>query len=304
MRKVVMQTDWFPQAEHGGYYQALAGGYYRELGLDVEILPGGPGSALKLKVAKGDADFGMNRSYDIIIGASRGLPLLIVAANMQHDPLALMVHDSSPVKSFQDLNGRVVVGNIGLAYFPFLERKLGLKFEKRQNTYGLGEFLANPDMIQQCLVTSEPFFAQQHGKKVRTLPLVDAGYDSYDAVFCRRELARNSPDLVRDFVAATIRGWREYLEGDPAAANAEILERNPQMSAELIAFSRREMIKRRLVHGDPDKGEAIGRISLERIGGEIDLLRSLQILETPISAPQVATTEFLPPDVASKDARP
>src|SRR5687767_9277001 len=90
LRKIVLQSDWFPQAEHGGYYQALARGFYREAGLDVQILPGGPGSGIKLKVAKGDADFGMNRSYDVILAVSQGLPLMIVAATMQHDPLALM----------------------------------------------------------------------------------------------------------------------------------------------------------------------------------------------------------------------
>ena len=46
LRKVVLQSDWFPQAEHGGFYQALAKGFYREAGLDVEILPGGPGGQL------------------------------------------------------------------------------------------------------------------------------------------------------------------------------------------------------------------------------------------------------------------
>src|SRR5215217_323702 len=82
-RKVVLQTDWFPQAEHGGFYQALARGFYAEAGLDVDIWPGGPGSGIKLKVARGEADFGMNRSDDILLAASRDLPLLIVAAIMQ-----------------------------------------------------------------------------------------------------------------------------------------------------------------------------------------------------------------------------
>src|SRR3954469_4949248 len=117
-RKVVLQTDWFPQGEHGGFYQALAKGFYAEAGLDVEILPGGPGSGIKLKVAKGEADFGMNRSDDIFLAAAQGLPLMIVAATFQHDPMALMVHAESPVKTFKDLQGRVVMGNVGMAYFP------------------------------------------------------------------------------------------------------------------------------------------------------------------------------------------
>lgn len=293
-RRVVLQSDWFPQAEHGGYYHALVHGYYAEAGLAVEIWPGGPGAGIKLKVAKGDADFGMNRSDDISVSASRGLPLTMVAAGLQHDPLALMVHASSPVRTFQDLEGRVVVGNVGLAYFSYLESRYGLHFEKRQNTYGLGEFLANPEIIQQCVVTSEPFFAQQHGRAVRTLPLADAGYDSYHVIFCRRELIRNSPETVRAFVAASIRGWRDYLEGDAAAVHAEILKRNPQMTPELLAFSRGELINRHLVRGDPNRGERIGDLSRTRIERELQTLLELKILDRPVAFDEVATTEFLP----------
>lgn len=295
LKKVVLQTDWFPQAEHGGFYQALVKGFYREAGLEVEIWPGGPGAGIKLKVARGDAEFGMNRSDDLIVAASRGMPLVIVMATLQHDPLGLMLHESNPVRSFKDLDGRTVVGNVGLAYFSFLERKFGIEIEKRQNTYGIGEFLSNPEMIQQGLLTNEPFFARQHGKRVRTLALADAGYDSYHTIFCRRELIRESPAVVRAFVWASIRGWRDYLDGDPTPANQEILARNKQMSPELLEFSRTEMILRGLVTGDPAKGEAIGQVSLARIAQEIDLLLDLKVLEVPVATAQVATKEFLPP---------
>lgn len=298
LRKVVLQTDWFPQAEHGGFYQALAKGFYAQAGLDVEIWPGGPGSGIKLKVAKGDADFGMNRSDDLLLAASRGLPLVMVAATMQHDPMALMVHEDSPVRTLKDLHGRVVIGNVGLAYMPLLERKYGIQFEKRQNTYGLGEFLANPELIQQCIVTNEPFFAREHGRKVRTLPLASSGYDCYHAIFCRRELIRTSPEVVRAFVQASILGWRDYLERDPSPADNLILKRNPQMSPALLQFSRSEMILRSLVTGDRAKDEDIGQLSLVRLADEMEMLLQLKIMETPVAISQVATKEFLPPPPA------
>ena len=294
-RKVVLQTDWFPQAEHGGYYQALAQGYYAEAGLEVEILPGGPGAGPKLKVARGDADFGMHKSDDLLLAASRGLPFVIVAATMQHDPQALMMHAASPVKTFQDLDGKVVIGNVGMAWFPFLEKKFGITIQKRPQTYGLGEFLANPEAIQQCMVTSEPFFAEQQGRRVRTLQIAAAGYDCYHALFTRRELIRTEPAVVRAFVHASIRGWRDYLENDPAPANALILARNPQMSRELLQFSRGELIRHRFVHGDPAKGEAIGQLSIERIAEEMKTLLNLKIMEVPLEVSTVATREFLPP---------
>jgi NitT/TauT family transport system substrate-binding protein len=291
---VILQTEWFPHGEHGGYYQALAKGFYAEAGLEVDIWPGGPGAGIKLKVARGDADFGMLRSDDVILAAGNGLPFVMVTATMQHDAQALMVHADSPVKTFQDLDGRTVIGNVGMAYFPYLEKRFGIKIDRRQNTYGLGEFLANPDTIQQCLVTNEPFFAEKNGRKVRTLPLSSSGYDCYQAVFARRDFIRSSPDQVRAFVRASIRGWRDYLDGDPAPANAIILQRNREMTPELLAFSRQEMIRHSFVRGDPSKGEAIGQLSLERLADEMNTLVNLKILPAPMNVSTVATTEFLP----------
>jgi NitT/TauT family transport system substrate-binding protein len=294
LRRVVLQTDWFPQAEHGGYYQALAKGFYTEAGLDVDIWPGGPGAGIKLKVARGEADFGMQRSDDVIIAASHDMPLVMVMATMEHDAQALLVHEQSPVKTFRDLDGRVVIGNVGMAWMPYLERKYGIKFEKRPNTYGLGEFLVNPEIIQQCLVTNEPFFVEQRGQRVRTLLLADAGYDCYHSIVCRRDLIRTAPEVVRAFVQASIRGWRDYLGSDAAPANALILQRNREMTPELLAFSRRELIARSLVQGDRAKGEDIGRLSLERLQEQIEMLRGLKILERPVSVAKIATTDFLP----------
>jgi NitT/TauT family transport system substrate-binding protein len=293
-RKVVLQTDWFPQGEHGGYYQALAKGYYAAAGLDVDIWPGGPGAGIKLKVARGDADFGMDRSDNVILAAANNMPFVMVAATMQHDAQGLMVHASSPVKTFEDLDGRVVIGNVGMAWFPYLEKRFGIKIERRQNTYGLGEFLANPDIIQQCLITNEPFFAEKNGRKVRTLTLSSAGYDCYQSVFTRRDFIRNSPDVVRAFVHASIRGWRDYLDGDPGPANAIILQRNREMTPELLKFSRDEMIRHDFVRGDPTKGEDIGQLSLDRLRHEVQTLVNLKILPTPVDVASVATTEFLP----------
>jgi len=295
LRRVVLQTDWFPQAEHGGYYQALARGFYREAGLDVELWPGGPGAGIKLKVARGDADFGLLRSDDLILSVSRDMPLVMVAATMQHDPQALMVHDANPVRTFKDLDGRAVIGNVGMAFYPYLETKYGIRLVRRQNTYGLGEFFANPDTIQQCLVTNEPFFAAKAGHKVRTLPLTAAGYDCYQVLFTRREVIRASPDMVRAFVGASIRGWRDYLEQDPAPADDLILRRNPDMTRELLAFSRQALIKDAYVRGDPAKGEGIGQLSPTRIAAQVETLLQLKILDRRVEVTDAATTEFLPP---------
>ncbi len=294
LRKVVLQSDWFPQAEHGGFYQALAKGYYRAVGLDVEILPGGPGAGIKLKVARGDADFGMLKSDDIIMAASRGMPLVMVMATMQHDPQALMVHDSSPVKSFRDLNGRTITAAPGMTWIPYIQKKYGITFNLAAHNYGIATFLADPETIQQCVVTNEPFLAQQHGKAVRTLALAAAGYDCYPVIFARREFLRSSPQVARAFVTASIRGWRDYLDREPAPAHDVILARNKQMTPELLRYSRDQLIARSLVRGDASKDEDVGQLSITRLAEEMQTLLELKVLDSPIAISAVATKEFLP----------
>ncbi len=292
--RVVLQTDWFPQAEHGGFYQALAKGYYREAGLDVEIRPGGPGMAIKLDVAKGVADFGMYRSDDIIVAASRGMPLMIVGAVLQHDPEGLLVHEASPVRTLADLSGHSVIAPPSMTWIPYVQKKYGIKFDLRPLTYSVTAFLADKETIQQCMMTSEPFFARQHGAKVRVIRIADSGYDPYHTIMCRRELVRTNPELIRAFLAASIRGWHDYLENDPAPAFDLIRKRNTQMSLAQLTFSRGELIAHALVTGDAAHGEEIGKITLARIAQQIATLSEFKILEKPVTAESVANPAFLP----------
>src|SRR5688572_28302669 len=97
--KIRFQTDWYPQPEHGGYYQALAKGFYAEEGLDVEILPGGPNAQVMASVAVGRADIGMTNGDDVIVAIARGVPIKMVGAEMQRDPQGILFHTEHPIKS-------------------------------------------------------------------------------------------------------------------------------------------------------------------------------------------------------------
>ncbi len=296
-RTLAFQTDWFPQAEHGGFYQALAKGYYAEAGLTVAILPGGPGMTnIKQLVARGDAQFAMYRSDSIVMAiAQDDLPFTLVSAVTQHDLQALMVRAGSPVRSFADLGGRTIVANPGQPWLAFLERKYGVKFNLLPNMGGLAAFLGNPELIQQAYLTSEPFKARQSGVEVRTLPLVDAGYDSYTVLFGRRDFVDANPAATKAFIAASLRGWKDFLEGDPAPAFAEIQQRNPNASMAGLEFARAEMIRNRTITGDPAKGEAAGRLDPSRLRQEVATLVDLKIITWPIPVSGLARPEYLAP---------
>jgi NitT/TauT family transport system substrate-binding protein len=284
-RKLIFQTDWYPQAEHGGFYQAVVKGFYRDAGLEVTLVPGGPGAGATQRIARGEADIAMGRSDTVILAAvNQGLPLQLIAAITQHDYEALLIHDESPVHSFADLNGRTIIASPGQPWTPVLQKKLGITFNP------------DPAAIQQCIYTNEPFTARQHGVKVRILPIASAGYDVYTVLFCQPDFAVHNPAATRAFVAASLRGWRDYLEGDPTSAFAEILRRNPKLSHELLVFSRDEMIRHQITIGDGQKGEALGQLSANRLREQIAALTELKILTSAVEPDKIASWDYLPPE--------
>jgi len=296
LTKVVLQTDWYAQPEHGGFYQALVKGYYREAGLDVEIRQGNPATHPQQVVATGQADFAIGRSDDVAIFASRGVPVVMLGAFMQRDPQAIMFHEESGIRTFMDLDGRNVMAVPGSAFLTIMEATFHIKVAVTPSDYGMSRFLADRNFVQQCFITNEPFYVRQQGAKVGVLPLWDTGFSPYRVWYARRSFAAEHPDVARAFSAATLRGWRDYIEGDRAAANARIAALNPKMTPAFMDFSVNALKEYQLVTGNPATGEAFGKISRERVARELKQLADIGQLEKPVSVDDVLDARFLPPE--------
>src|ERR1700722_18374320 len=184
LTKIVFQADWYPQPEHGGFYTAVAKGFYKDEGLDVTILPGGPYISMEQQVAAGGAQFGMGASDKTLESVADGQPMVAVAATMQRDPQGIMVRKDSPIHSFKDLDGHTVAVKAGSTWFEYLVKRYQLnKVPEIRAMQKVANFIANPDYIQQAFATSEPYFAHQAGIETRVLLTSDAGYNPYRVVF-------------------------------------------------------------------------------------------------------------------------
>jgi NitT/TauT family transport system substrate-binding protein len=292
--KIRFQTDWFPQPEHGGYYQALAKGFYREEGLDVEILPGGPNAQVKQGVAMGQAEMGMTNGDDVIVAVARGLPIVMVGAEMQRDPQGIMFHEENPLRELRDLQGRTLMAGSVSTWLDVLRKKLGIQFNQMPLVGDLARFMNDPVLVQQCFVTNEPFFARQRGAKVGALLIASDTYEPYRVMFTGREFLAKHPDVVARFVRASVRGWMDYLTGDPAPANKILAEKRNDLTPEFMAYSIKAMNDYKLVLGDPAKGEFAGQITAARLQKQIDLLKEVGVLDKAVKVEDVATFEFIP----------
>ncbi|MBV9873838.1 MAG: ABC transporter substrate-binding protein [Verrucomicrobia bacterium] len=290
--RVSLQTDWYPQAEHGGFYNALVKGYYKEAGLDVTILPGGPNSSPTKLLMTGGADFGMDSSDHVLVADAEGLDIVAVGATMQQDPQAVMLHAEDPASRFEDLEGRTVAAVPGAIWFQYLIHKFGFKNTKEiPATFTVANFLHDPQYAQQIFVTSEPFYVQKEGQKTKVLLIKDTGYAPYRVFCCTRAYLNKNRDVVQRFVAASVRGWRDYIQ-DPAAANAEIAKCNPEMNKDQMEFSWKALKDGGFVYGADASGAATGKFEAQRWTDLYQILRDLNVITKDIDPRQAYTLDF------------
>jgi NitT/TauT family transport system substrate-binding protein len=294
LTKVRFQTDWFPQPEHGGYYQALAKGYYAAEGLEVEILPGGPNAQVMSSVALGRAQLGMTNGDDVIVAVARGVPIKMVGAEMQRDAQGIMFHAESPLRDLRDLQGKTVMAGSGSTWIEVVRKKLGVEFNLVPLVGDLARFMNSPQFVQQCFVTNEPFFARQRGAAVGALLIANETYEPYRVMFTSQKFLNEHADVVGKFVRASLRGWDDYLQGDPAPANRLIAGLRGDLSPEFMAYSIQAMNAYKLVSGDPARGEKTGQLTAARLEKQIKLLQEVGVLDRPVAVGDVATFEFIP----------
>ncbi len=259
--KVRFGTNWVAEAEHGGFYQALADGTYKKYGLDVEIVPGGPQINNRILLSAGKIDFYISANFlQAFAAVEQNVPTIVVAAIMQRDPIAILAHPNTGIEKFEDLRDKKVSLLLGadamVTSFRWLKSEHGFRDEQaRPYTFNPQPFLANKNFAMQGYVTSEPFVIEQAGGfKPKIFLLADHGFDGYATTLeTRTELLRNNPDLVSRFIHASIEGWYNYLYGDNKVANDLIKKHNPEMTDALIAFSTAKMKE----YGIVDSGDAL-----------------------------------------------
>jgi NitT/TauT family transport system substrate-binding protein len=296
--KLTVQLDWVAEPEHGGIYQAAARGFFAAEGLDVTIVPGGPNAFVTQKVATNQAQLGQGDSTDILQKIAAGLPLLSVAAVFQDDPSGLLVNPTSSVRRFEDLQDKTIIARPDWTFLAFLKKKYGVTVNVIPQNFSVAAFLGDKEAIQQGYFIAEPYhIVKAGGAKPRFLSTWDAGFRAYAVLFTNRKFAREHPAELRAFMRAYVKGWNDYLSGDPTAAHAAMKKSNSALTDEFALASRQLILDEKLVTGrDADGGPSnTGRLSPARFATQIAQLEDLAVLpKGKVTPAQAMTTEFLP----------
>jgi NitT/TauT family transport system substrate-binding protein len=298
LTKLTYGTNWYAQAEHGGFYQAVATGIYRDYGLDVTIKMGGPQVNGTQLLMGGAIDFFMGYASDAIKAIQEGIPKVTVAAIFQKDPQILMAHPETGAKSLEDLQGKATfISSAATATFwPFLKAKYGFTDEqKRPYNFNPGPFLADKNAVQQGYLSSEPLAIRKEGGfDPLVFLLADFGYDPYSTTIeCKRELVEQNPDLVQRFVDASIKGWYSYLNDDPSPANALIKQDNPEMTDEQIQYGIEKIKEYGIVVSGDAETKGIGAMTDERWKSFFETMVSEGIFAKEVDYTQAYTLQFI-----------
>jgi NitT/TauT family transport system substrate-binding protein len=236
--KIRFLTNWFAEAEHGGFYQAKATGLYDKAGLDVDIQMGGPQVNGMQLLAGGDADIIVSYDIETLNSVERGLPVVAIGAINQFDLQGIMAHANVP--SLAALKGHkiLVASTAFTTYWPWLKLKFGFTDDMTAPyTFNLQPFYVDPTLAQQSYITAEPFEAQKHNTPVKFFLFANDGYPPYSSTLVTtRPFMESNSDTVARFIRATMEGWKSYLQS-PGPGNALIKSENPKMDDDQIAYS-------------------------------------------------------------------
>jgi NitT/TauT family transport system substrate-binding protein len=297
--KVSFGTNWVAEAEHGGFFQALADGTYRNYGLDVTIVPGGPNDNNRMLLVAGKLDFFMSAntlmSFDAV---ANNVPVVTVAAIFQKDPQVFLTHPESKVARLEDLKPLTLfVSKEGISsYFQWLKSEYGFSEEKvRPYTFNPQPFLADRKSAMQGYVTSEPFAVEKAaGFKPGIILLADYGFNTYSTLIeTRRDLIDKKPDLVQRFVDASVIGWYNYLYRDNSLGNAMIKKLNPEMTDELLAYSLARMKEYGIVDSGDTLRDGIGAMTDARVASFFDKMVRAGVVKPDIDFRKTYTLRFI-----------
>ena len=295
---ITFGTDWRAQAEHGGFYQAQAMGFYESADLKVTIHQGGPQVNHSQLLAAGRLDFGMSPNYFLPLNfAFQEIPVVAVAAMFQKDPAVLIAHASRGHETLADLRTQKIMisPETRIGFWRFLKVRYGFTDNQiAPYTFNVAPFLADSSAVQQGYLTSEPFLIRETGIEPSVFLLADSGYASYAAVIQTTQLMLDrNPDLVQRFVDASILGWYSFLYTYPTPAYNLIKRENPDMTDELLAYGH-EMLRR---YGLVDSGDAalngIGMMTRARWKAFFEIIAEDNVYPADLDYTRAYTLDFI-----------
>ena len=251
---VSIQLKWKHQFQFAGYYQAIEQGFYRDAGLDVTILEGGPDIDVSEAVVGGKADFGVC-SASVLRDWAAGRRLVVLAAIFQRSAAVILVARRADISSVADLRGRALMDTPGSDDVVAMLKREGIDYQSMLRVPHEGnprDLLAGRADAMIAYSTNEPFVLEQMGAPYRTFAPAASGIDFYGDSLCTSEAeVKARPDRVASFRAASVKGWAYALAHKEATVDLILRKYSAKKSRDALLFEAGQTTT--LVGKDPDR---------------------------------------------------
>ncbi|PCJ83683.1 MAG: nitrate ABC transporter substrate-binding protein [Hyphomicrobiales bacterium] len=298
-KSVTFGTNWLAQAEHGGFYQAVADGTYAACGLNVTIAPGGPQVNNRALLLAGKIEFNMGGNMlQPFSAAEQNIPVVVLASMFQKEPQVIISHPNQGFDTWESLkNAKLILGENGYqSYYQWMIAEFGFTADQREPyTFNSAPFLANKKSAQQGYITSEPFAIEREGGfKPNLFLLADYGFNTYSTTIeAMQGYVAGDPEAVQCFVDGSIIGWVNYLYGDNSAANALIKSDNPDINDDQIKFSIDTMKEYGIVDSGDSLTMGIGAMTDERQKSFYDKMVAAGVTPANLDISKIYTLDFI-----------
>ncbi|MCF6177932.1 MAG: ABC transporter substrate-binding protein [Geopsychrobacter sp.] len=280
LEKVSLQLKWKHQFQFAGYYAALEQGYYREVGLDVDIRARGLDTLRSVdQVLKGVATYGVEGA-NLLVRRLRGAPLVALAAIFQHSPMVTLALQKNHINTVKDMVGKRMMDNgVAEVGLPAMLLQEGIdpqrSITRLPMSYSLESLINGETDLYSAYLTNETYFLKQRKIPYTVINPVDYGIDFYsDILFTTEKELAEHPRRVRDFLSASLKGWRYALDHPIEIVDLILRCYAPSKSRDHLLFEAQETAT--LVRsGDVE----IGHINPRRFKQMADVLQRLKRVE-------------------------
>ncbi|WP_372368848.1 ABC transporter substrate-binding protein [Candidatus Uabimicrobium sp. HlEnr_7] len=291
---IYLQLNWFPEAEHGGFYTALILGYYKEQGLDVKIIPGGPGMPVLQQIARGGKQFGVSNADRVLLAHSQEAKITAVMAPIRKSPRCIMFHKSTSITTLEEISNMTLIMSASASFSHYVKYKLPLKgVTIVPYTGNITHFLLNKNSAQQAYIFSEPFVAKNKGVEIKNILVADAlDFNPYTSVLVTsQDYAKKHSKIVKKIAIASRKGWLKYLES-PQKTNEYIHSINKEMSLDILKYGVESL--RPLVFDKLEKHETLGIMEEKRWETLLQQMHEAKMLDKKtVKINEVFSNEYL-----------
>jgi NitT/TauT family transport system substrate-binding protein len=295
---VTFGIEWTPQAEFGGFYQALAEGLYDAAGLDVTIRPGGPQINTTQLLVSGALDLALAaNAFEPLNMVREKIPFVAVAAFYQKDPQILIAHEEMGFKTLADLKGHpILIATFAHdTFWAYLKSKYGFTDDQaRPYTFSLQPFIVDKTLSQQGYLTVEPFLLAAQGIKPTVFLLSDYGYSPYSNVLMvSRKMVEEKPAVIQRFIDASIKGWYGFLNGPNQKAVALIIKGDPNYKPQNATDTVGALKRHGMIDSGDTKTLGIGAMTDARWQGFFQSMVAAGVYKPDLDYHAAYTTRFV-----------